>query len=296
MAGSGLTLLLIAGLTFRWRIFLRQQEIDIPYRTIFLLTWAGQFFNSILPGSTGGDLVKIYQVCRFTPHRKAAAVGTVLIDRISALFALATLALVAIAIDPKPLRLLPTFPASKSTAVFRVALVAALGLLAFGSTIWLARGTNIYGRIVRTLAAARGNLALDGRLLSALLLAFGIHLLNFLTIYFFARALQIPITFGQVLLMMPVILFFLLTPITINGHGLRELLLVGYFSYFGIGVSGHSDVSFQDAAVALSLVAVANDLLWSVPGGIGYLVSFKRRAGSAVTDCNALEAASSARR
>ncbi|MDQ6623566.1 MAG: ATP-binding protein, partial [Verrucomicrobiota bacterium] len=89
-----------------------------------------------------------------------------------------------------------------------------------------------------------------------------------------------PISYGQMVLMMPVVLFLMLIPITINGHGLRELLLISYFRYLGIVVSGSSDISVQDTAVALSLVAVANDLLWSLPGGLFYLIKFRVRPGA----------------
>lgn len=114
-------------------------------------------------------------------------------------------------------------------------------------------------------------------LLGAVFLAFAIHLLNFLTIYLFARALHIPISYGQVLLMMPVVLFLVLLPVTINGHGLREVLLIGYFGYLGITAAGTSGAQVRETAVALSLLAVANDLFWSAPGGLIYLIYFGNR-------------------
>ena len=80
---SALVALLITLLALRWRIFLRQQGLELPFSTIFSLTWAGQFFNSVLPGSTGGDVVKIYQLCRLAPDRKAAAAATVVVDRLA---------------------------------------------------------------------------------------------------------------------------------------------------------------------------------------------------------------------
>ncbi|HEX8280303.1 MAG TPA: lysylphosphatidylglycerol synthase transmembrane domain-containing protein, partial [Chthoniobacterales bacterium] len=83
-AGSILTGLLIGALAARWRIFLREQKIELTFGTVLSLTWAGQFFNSVLPGSTGGDVFKIYQLCRLAPDRKAAAAATVVVDRFSA--------------------------------------------------------------------------------------------------------------------------------------------------------------------------------------------------------------------
>ena len=246
----------------------------MSYGTILSLTWAGQFFNSVLPGSTGGDVVKIYQICQLAPERKAAAASTVFVDRLSALIALLVLGGAAILIDPKPLLLLPRPNFSFSTALS----VSALGILAVGA-VWvlvrMLRGTQLLGRITRTLTAARDALKLNGNLVAALLLAFGIHLVNFLAIYFFARALSIPITLPQVVLMMPVILLFLLVPVTINGHGLREVLLIAYFGYIGVVVAGYSNVDVRETAIALSLITVANDLLWSVPGGLLYLWHFR---------------------
>ncbi len=92
-AASALVLPLIILLALRWMIFLRQQKISVSFPTVAALTWAGQFFNSVLPGSTGGDVVKIMQICRLVPDRKPEAASSVILDRLTALAALAGLAL-----------------------------------------------------------------------------------------------------------------------------------------------------------------------------------------------------------
>lgn len=107
VAGSFLTPLLMISLTLRWGIFLRAQGINLPFFQVLSLTWAGQFFNSVLPGSMGGDVVKIYQICRLAPDRKAGVASTVFVDRLTALFALIVLAVAAFAISPSPLSTLP---------------------------------------------------------------------------------------------------------------------------------------------------------------------------------------------
>jgi glycosyltransferase 2 family protein len=274
LLGWALTSLLIVGLALRWQIFLRQQRITLPFITVLSLTWAGQFFNSVLPGSTGGDVVKIYQLCRFVPDRKAAAAATVFLDRLTALVALVVLAGIAMIIDPVPLHVLSMQSLSTrmlSWLFISLAMLAlATGLLfrAIRSTLW-------GGRLVRTLAAAKDNLSLNQRLLAAVLLAFAIHLTNFLIAYLFARALGISITYLQILIIVPVVLFFVMLPITINGHGLRELLLIGYFSQMGFTLTGHPETGVREIAIAFSLLLVANDLLWSIPGGIWYMLRFK---------------------
>ncbi|MBR5604856.1 MAG: flippase-like domain-containing protein, partial [Verrucomicrobia bacterium] len=53
----GATVLLGA---WRWHILLEAQGICVVFRRTFQITMIGQFFNSFLLGSTGGDLLKAY--------------------------------------------------------------------------------------------------------------------------------------------------------------------------------------------------------------------------------------------
>lgn len=75
---------------FRWEQILRSQEVAIGFGQSLLLTLVGNFYNSFLPGSTGGDFVKAYQVSRHTPH-KIRAMVSVFVDRVIGLFALVLL-------------------------------------------------------------------------------------------------------------------------------------------------------------------------------------------------------------
>jgi uncharacterized protein (TIRG00374 family) len=270
-AGSLLTGLLIGGLAFRWKIFLEQQRIEVPFPRLLSLTWAGQFFNSLLPGSTGGDVFKIYQMCRMHPERKAAAASSVLLDRLSALVALLTLAAAAFLLAPTALRGLAGERFERVNVWWGIGLLA-LVLVAGRVAFRLLRFASWTARLKGTVSQVIENFRPSWRGGFALLLAFGIHLLNFLIIYFLARSLGIQIGFGQVLLMMPVVLLLVMLPITINGHGLREVLLIAYFSAMSIRLGGRAEVDYRSVAVALSILMVANDLIWSLPGGLGYLV------------------------
>lgn len=272
--GSLLTPLLIVGLALRWRIFLREHQLELPFSTTFSLTWAGQFFNSFLPGSTGGDVVKIFQLCRIMPHGKAAAAATVVADRLTALVALLALAGVAFLIEPLPLAIL-------RSQQIELRFVSLIGLILVAIAVALicvvARSTHAArwrGRVQRTLAAVLRNFRLSIPTAIAVAVAFALHCLSFVIFYCFCRALHITIGYGQVLLMMPVILFLVMLPITINGHGLRELLLIAYFAHMGITISGQREMGAMEISVAVSLIAIANDLLWSVPGGLWYLLRF----------------------
>ena len=277
ISGWALTFFLIVLLAFRWRLFLEQQQVEVRFSTIFGLAWAGQFFNSILPGSTGGDVVKIYQLCRVVPDRKAAAAASIVADRLSALIVLVGLAGTSFLLEPGPLQ-----SVLRDRLGIQSILLTVTGFMAAGAAtsylLWLfLRRTSFAARIRRVFDGLRQCFSCNGRLLGAFVLALALHTLNFTIVFVFARSLGLTMSYRQALLMMPVILFLVMIPITINGHGLREVLLIAYLSAMGVTVAGHPEFKTLDTAVALSLLTVANDLLWSLPGGLWYLLAFRAR-------------------
>ncbi len=67
--------------TLRWYILARTQGLSMRFRVIASLTMIGNFFNTLLPGSVGGDLIKAWYVAGEEPDRRTRAVFTVLLDR-----------------------------------------------------------------------------------------------------------------------------------------------------------------------------------------------------------------------
>ena len=75
---------------YRWWLLLQTIRINLPPGRVFALNMVGNFYNSFMPGSTGGDLLKAYYVAKQTPHR-TRAIMSVLIDRAVGLLALVIL-------------------------------------------------------------------------------------------------------------------------------------------------------------------------------------------------------------
>ena len=80
------------GLTyFRWRLLLKSQGIEIPFKLAFQLGMLGQFFMTFAPGTLGGDVAKGLYICRRYPSRKMRALSSVMVDRAIGLFAILSL-------------------------------------------------------------------------------------------------------------------------------------------------------------------------------------------------------------
>jgi uncharacterized protein (TIRG00374 family) len=76
-------------LTFlRWYILVRAQDLPFTVPDALRLGFIGFFFNAVMPGSVGGDIIKAAFLAREKKDRKTIAVSTVIMDRAIALWAL----------------------------------------------------------------------------------------------------------------------------------------------------------------------------------------------------------------
>ncbi len=72
----------------RWYLLARALELPFRLSDAFRLGMVGYYYNIVLPGAVGGDFLKAYFMYREHPERRAAAVATVVVDRMLGLFGL----------------------------------------------------------------------------------------------------------------------------------------------------------------------------------------------------------------
>ena len=76
---------------------LKAQDIEIPLRFLIGSVFVGQFFNSFLPTTIGGDAMRAYDTAALSKDSTKSVVS-VLADRLIGVFALVFLALLALVI------------------------------------------------------------------------------------------------------------------------------------------------------------------------------------------------------
>lgn len=73
-------------LAARWLILLRVHQIHISFYQAVKLTYLGLFYNNMMPGSVGGDLLKGWFITHHSDRaRQLEAVVTVFVDRLTGL-------------------------------------------------------------------------------------------------------------------------------------------------------------------------------------------------------------------
>lgn len=87
-AGVGIFLVALAVNTLRWREILSFQKVNLSFSDAYRLSLIGIFFNFVIPGGVGGDVVKVSYLFRRYPQKKLFVGWGTFIDRIFGVSAL----------------------------------------------------------------------------------------------------------------------------------------------------------------------------------------------------------------
>lgn len=132
-SAPSLAMLLVAFVLggLRWYLILRTFGIVLGFRTVFEIYAIGAFFNAFLPGSTGGDVMRVVYVLRSVHERKLRAAVSVFADRVVGLYGLLLVSMVVIALRAE------TVFGHPSTRLFGLGLVAMFGAITLGGVTLL---------------------------------------------------------------------------------------------------------------------------------------------------------------
>ena len=255
----------------RWWLLLRAQDIRVPFALARRLTFVGFFFNNVVPGPTGGDLVKAVYIARRT-EKRAEAVVTVVVDRVVGIVALALIAacVLVFRLDDPQYRQLATF-----IGLF-LAAIAAASMLFFSRRVRnLLRVSKWSGRLPGAGFIQRADEAIfrwrshKRAVVVALLLSFANQLCIQGLMLLFAAGLHVTRSDGTALpwtaymAVLPVAFIVSALPMLPGGWGIREAAFAICFGSVGVE---------RNAAIALSVLNGMTQMLWSLVGGVFFLV------------------------
>jgi uncharacterized protein (TIRG00374 family) len=242
--------------------------------------YVGLFFNNFLPGSVGGDVVRVYYLGRTTGMSKAAA--SVAFERLTS-----GIALVAIALFSS------FFLKTSKTVTLAVLLVAGivivLGLLGYllikkrpkgiipisnevnnARFKWAFTVKKGFAQMLQTIANYRRKGLLWWGMVSILSILFQVGLAWINQLLFLALGINIP--WLDLLMIITLISVITMLPVSVNGIGVREGSYVFFFQQLGVP---------SEMAVAVSLLFFFLVSLSSLAGGL-FWISERGRQGEAV--------------
>lgn len=253
-------LLSILARAWRWYVLLTPLGVQVPIRDLFLLYLIGFFWNSFLPSGFGGDVVKAIELRRRS-QQGAAAVTSVLAERILGLLATSLIGVIIILLQPG------FFPPIAIAIVvgMAIAIIGGIWFLRLNLLSWFGQHLPFTHPLVthrRAIAFHESIRVYDLRaLLMGLLASVPFTLTSILDNYLVGLALNVPLGFRYYALYTPIISIVGLLPLSFNGVGVREYT---YKLLFGL-----VDIP-PEQAIAMAL---AFNLLRFGAGLIGGVVS-----------------------
>lgn len=260
-------------LTLRWQWLLRTHGLDPGYLETLRLTLIGQFTNNVLPGSTGGDLVKGVCIYRRAQGKRMAAVMTVFIDRVVGLISLMLVGAVSILMQAHRSEL--EGPAQLVQWVLLVIFVGSAlffsrrirNLLRIGDLLDKLPFNEHLRRVDDSLFHYRHHL---GTVVKTVAISLVVHIYTLSVVYLLGRSLGLDVEYVSYLVFLPVIFTVGAVVPAIAGLGVLEGLFQKFFSLPGIGATPSS-------AVALCVLFRITTLVASLPGALPTYRELKRK-------------------
>ena len=264
----------------RWWFLMQVQGIHLPFKVAIALTFIGQFFNAFLLGAVGGDIIKAVYIQKYTPKQKTHATLSIIMDRVLGLLILIGASLLVI---PWQFQYLMSNDQAHSVMLGMLVifgLCGAIGLVILVTPFHrvppsiLAMWHKIPHRHIVELVISgfrQHGVALKltvasltaGLVMTAVLIAAG---------YCIGIGIGLTVTYMQMLVIMTVVICVISLPISIGGHGVREGIFVIMFAAFGVISVDRQMGGGQELAILFSLLFFAIPLIWSLVGGIVYLI------------------------
>ena len=187
------------------------------------LTWAGTFFNQLLPSGIGGDAYRIYVLSKH--HNVSLSSSAIIWDRI---LGLSSMAIVSI-----PMLFSINMPSTLKTITLIIYAFLILGIVTLILFIKFPILQNY--KIIKTLwkILVNGKILLE-RFYSLAGISICSALINFFSFYLIILALELPLNFWEGSVLFTISLLISLIPLSISGWGIRESFLTAYLIELGL--------------------------------------------------------------
>ncbi len=269
--GLGVVTFIVSGAigAVQWRTLLGFHGVRAPYRLVLARYFMGLFFNYILPGFIGGDVIRVYKTAAAS-GQTAQAVSSTLADRVLGLLVLVLFSLGAWAF----------LPGGAADAALPVGIAMFVMLAGFAAVFaWKPLGSlvnRMFGRFLptrigltlRTVYEEMHRLSrAPGVLVRVFALSVCIQLTRIGVHYLCGHAVGIEAGFVWFVLFVPLVEIVASLPFSFGGVGVRETIAPLLFATAGVAAP---------LVVAYTLTATAAGFTGSLPGAVAFMLDTAR--------------------
>ena len=258
-------LFIIASSFMAWRLQLlvNAHHLSLSFSAAVQLTFIGIFFNTYLPGATGGDLIKIYYASKGNPGKRAEVVTILFLDRFIGLFCLLSIPLILapfftdMITSQSILRGLLTVSLSISLSIIVLAFIGARVDIENSKLLgWIFEKLplgNLLKRVLHTIHFYRHYKAV---VLKAVLLSLIVQFLMIGVSLLVSEAINPAAFDARMVVLIPLGYLATSLPVTPGGIGVGEAALESLFNLFGLQGGAEILLGWRAIMVIVGLIGL----------------------------------------
>lgn len=235
------------------------QNVNLSHREILRAMLIGTFFNQLLPTSVGGDASRVWYMTRQV-GQLAAVLSSVIFGRVLGVSAMCILVIIGTALNPT---WVAQIPALRYCVAAIVAILVSIVLV----MVWIRApaddpGGSRFGirRAWFKLSTAMVRFRQHRMILAkGLLYSLALQTEIVLQYWLFSVCLGVDVSIDRFLLAVPLVTLAALAPFTLNGHGIREWVMIWICTPLGIT---------QGDAAVIAWLFVAGGLIYAAIGAV----------------------------
>ncbi len=253
----------------RWKILVKNFNFSRPYLFFYRNYCLGSFFNVLLPGSLGGDVLRVRSTQKSGLSLRASSF-VVITERVSGLISIFVLGSVA-SFFVKDLKISKLGP----QLLYPMYFFALTGLLLLFFVALLFKKPSWQKKIVKRIPQLKSlisssqdfrHLSLN-KMMLPLFLSSLVQIVDFFVSILMAYILGINVSPFVFLIIAPAVFIATALPISLGGLGIREGAMAHFLSLFG--------VNFEQS-ILLAFLLHTNSIFVALLGGLVYSISKKR--------------------
>ena len=233
---------------FKWWMITNSRSLGAGYFRIFSYYLVGQFYNQVLPTSVGGDVVRSYELGRFS-GRQADSLASVFVERYTGILVLLLIAGVAVLAQLSRFNSayifvsLVAFTVGLSLIAWLVFDLRAYGVVRNAVVNRFSKATAIFEKVDKLLESIASYRKTPKVIAAAFANSFLFYFVAVVNVWVTARVFQVDVSFADMVLATPVIMLLMNLPISIGNLFLMEasytgiLALMGYPPALGLSVA-----------------------------------------------------------
>jgi len=246
---------------FKWWMLTQSAGLKAGLGRIYAYYLIGAFYNLVLPTSVGGDVVRAYELGKYTKNQ-AMSLASVFVERYTGIVMLLLLSIIAVILN---LRIFNEPLITISLGLFTIAL-AVIGWMAINSRLlklakrlfahWHSFIAKVLDKIEKLHQAVLTYRSKRGALAWAMVNSFVFYILAVLNVFTTAKVFDLGVDLNTIIIATPVIMLLMNIPLSIGNHGIMEFAFTMTFELLGLGA-----ILGLSTAILLRLKSVIDGLI-----------------------------------